>query len=345
MKKSATFLIAVIATAGLFFGCNGKSSKADNSLSELKGRGVFVLGLDDSFPPLGFRDENNEITGYDIDLAKEVSKRLGVTFKAQPINWDAKEQELSTGNIDCIWNGLTITEERKAILSFTKPYLNNAQIVVVRNDSGINSLADLKGKKIGLQEEDFVILYVGRLIQVKGILELIKSVLSINDNNIKLLVVGSANFGKRAFSPYAKKVKKLCKKNRNRIIATGYVDNSEIYKYAMAADIQCVPSLWEEAAGLVTIEAMVYGIPTIVTNSGGMTEYVTEENALIIERDGIAENLKNAICYLKDNPELRNQMSKSAKIQSKKYGEETYYKNFVKTVYEIIEENAIGGQQ
>lgn len=151
MKKSATFLIAVIATAGLFFGCNGKSSKADNSLSELKGRGVFVLGLDDSFPPLGFRDENNEITGYDIDLAKEVSKRLGVTFKAQPINWDAKEQELSTGNIDCIWNGLTITEERKAILNFTKPYLNNAQIVVVRNDSGINSLADLKGKKIGLQ--------------------------------------------------------------------------------------------------------------------------------------------------------------------------------------------------
>lgn len=151
MKKLTTILTAVIATAGLFFGCNGKSSKADNSLSELKGRGVFVLGLDDSFPPLGFRDENNEITGYDIDLAKEVSKRLGVTFKAQPINWDAKEQELSTGNIDCIWNGLTITEERKAILSFTKPYLNNAQIVVVRNDSGINSLADLKGKKIGLQ--------------------------------------------------------------------------------------------------------------------------------------------------------------------------------------------------
>ena len=134
-------------------------------------------------------------------------------------------------------------------------------------------------------------------------------------------------------------MKKLCKKNRNRIVATGYVDNSEIYKYAMAADIQCVPSLWEEAAGLVTIEAMAYGIPTIVTNSGGMTEYVTEENALIIERDGIAENLKNAICYLKDNPELRNQMSKNAKIQSKKYGEETYYKNFVNTVYEIIDEN------
>lgn len=152
MKKSAFLCITAMAISSLLLiSCKKKSAEADNSLAELKNRGVFVLGLDDSFPPLGFRDENNEIVGYDIDLAREVAKRLGVSFKAQPINWDAKEQELSTGNIDCIWNGLTITDERKAILSFTKPYLNNAQIVVVKNDSGINSLADLKGKKIGLQ--------------------------------------------------------------------------------------------------------------------------------------------------------------------------------------------------
>lgn len=197
-------------------------------------------------------------------------------------------------------------------------------------------------KKLGLQEEDFVILYVGRLIQVKGILELIKSVLSINDKNIKLLVVGSANFGKTAFSPYAIKVKNLAEENRERIIFTGYVDNSQVYKYAAAADVQCVPTLVEEAAGLVILEAMAEGLPLIVTKSGGVTEYIDDTTALIVERDGISENLKNAICYLKDNPELRNQMSKNAKIQSKKYGEETYYKNFVKTVYEIIDENREG---
>lgn len=194
-------------------------------------------------------------------------------------------------------------------------------------------------KKFGLQEEDFVILYVGRLIQVKGILELIQSVLSMNDKNIKLLVVGSANFGKRAFLPYEKKVKKLSQKNSERIIVTGYVDNSEVYKYAAAADVQCVPTLVEEAAGLVILEAMAEGLPLIVTKSGGVTEYIDDTTALIIERDGIAENLKKAINYLKDNPEVRKQMSGNAKIQSKKYGEETYYKNFVKTVYEIIEEN------
>ncbi len=150
MKKLLTVLAVLTAACALFVSC-GKEKKADNSLEDLKRRGVFVLGLDDSFPPLGFRDDKNEIVGYDIDLAKEVAKRLGVEFKAQPINWDTKELELNTGNIDCIWNGLTITDERKAAMSVTKPYLDNAQVVVVRNDSKFNSLADLKGASIALQ--------------------------------------------------------------------------------------------------------------------------------------------------------------------------------------------------
>ncbi len=98
-----------------------------------------------------FRDENNEIVGYDIDLAKEVAKRIGVELVCQPIDWNAKEQELNTGKIDCIWNGFTITAERSAAMSFTKPYLKNAQVLVVKADSGINTLADLNGKTVGLQ--------------------------------------------------------------------------------------------------------------------------------------------------------------------------------------------------
>ena len=150
MKKIALILAAALLAASLV-GCAKKGGSDDNSLAQLKARGVFVLGLDDSFPPMGFRDENNEIVGFDIDLAKEVAKRLGVQFKAQPINWDSKEQELNTGKIDCIWNGLTITEERKKALSFTKPYLANKQVVVVRTCSGLNSLSDMYGKTIALQ--------------------------------------------------------------------------------------------------------------------------------------------------------------------------------------------------
>ena len=139
MKLVKVLLSALVSTMILsLFSC----SKSDNE---------FVLGLDDSFPPMGFRNEKNEIVGYDIDLAKEVAKRLGLEFRAQPISWSAKEQELKTGKIDCIWNGLSITPERLEALAFTKPYLNNAQVVIVRADSGINSLADFAGKVLGVQ--------------------------------------------------------------------------------------------------------------------------------------------------------------------------------------------------
>lgn len=151
MKKIFSIMLVCLMAASLAFASGKKDSGVDNSLEALKARGVFVLGLDDAFPPLGFRDDANNIVGYDIDLAAEVCKRLGVELKCQPIDWAAKEQELNTGNIDCIWNGFTMTPEREEALSFTKPYLDNAQVVIVRSDAGIASLADLAGKKIGLQ--------------------------------------------------------------------------------------------------------------------------------------------------------------------------------------------------
>lgn len=130
---------------------HGTALAADTSLKTVKEKGKLVLGLDDSFPPMGFRNDDNQIVGYDIDLAKEVARRLGVQLVPQPIDWNAKEQELNTGKIDCIWNGFTITDERKKAITFTKPYLRNAQVVVVKKGSGYSTLASLKGKKVGLQ--------------------------------------------------------------------------------------------------------------------------------------------------------------------------------------------------
>lgn len=202
-------------------------------------------------------------------------------------------------------------------------------------DDGRKSIRE----KLGLTEQDFVVLFVGRIMQIKGVLELMKAVIGLKDKHIKLMIVGSANFGKWAFSPYAKKVKKLAKENKDRIIFTGYIDNSEVYKYAAAADIQCVPTLAEEAAGLVILEAMAEGLPLVVTKSGGVTEYIDDSTALIIEKENVIENLKKSIGYMKEHPEVRKQMSQNAKIQSEQYSEATYYKNFVKTVYEIINEN------
>ncbi len=126
--------------------------EGDNSLQAILDKGTFVLGLDDSFPPMGYRDEANEIVGFDIDLATEVCSRMGVELVLQPIDWDAKELELTSGKIDCIWNGMTINEERIANMYFTKSYIANEQIVIVPNDSEIEAIADLAGKVVGLQK-------------------------------------------------------------------------------------------------------------------------------------------------------------------------------------------------
>lgn len=194
-------------------------------------------------------------------------------------------------------------------------------------------------KKLGLSETDFVILYVGRIMEIKGVLELMQAVTSLKDTNIKLLIMGSANSGKWAFSPYEKKVKKFMKQNKAHIIFTGYVDNSEVYKYAAVADIQCLPTLVAEAAPLVVLEAMAEGLPLIVTKSGGVIEYIDKSTTLIIEQENIIENLKRAIIYMKEHPEVRRQMSENARMQSKKYDEVIYYKNFVTMIDIMMDEN------
>ena len=105
------------------------AASSDDSLKKIKDKGEFILGLDDSFPPMGY-DKNGEIVGYDIDLAREVCSRMGVTLKLQPINWDQKEMELESGTIDCIWNGMTINEERIEKMNMSEPYMANRQVVV-----------------------------------------------------------------------------------------------------------------------------------------------------------------------------------------------------------------------
>ncbi len=111
-----------------------------------------VVGLDDTFAPMGYRDENNELVGFDIDLANAVGEIMGCEVEFQPIDWDTKETELETGKIDLIWNGFSYSEERNESMTLSSPYLDNAQIIIVPTDSEIQSKADLAGKVIGLQD-------------------------------------------------------------------------------------------------------------------------------------------------------------------------------------------------
>ena len=114
--------------------------------------GTLIVGFDQDFPPLGFVGDDGEYTGFDLELAQEVAKRLGLEYKAQPIAWDSKDMELESGNIDCIWNGFTMTG-REDDYTWTEPYMANQQVFVVANDSDINSQADLAGKIVEVQAD------------------------------------------------------------------------------------------------------------------------------------------------------------------------------------------------
>ncbi len=145
MKKFMGFLLLI--SLFLVLGC--KEQK--DGWNKIKKSGVIVVGLDDNFPPMGFRSENGKIVGFDIDLANAAAEKLGLKAEFKPVDWDGIVMSLNKGDIDVIWNGLTITEERKEKIAFSPAYMANRQIVVVSAGSAISCLADLEGKVVGLQ--------------------------------------------------------------------------------------------------------------------------------------------------------------------------------------------------
>lgn len=128
------------------------SEKAEETTAAGTEGGTLIVGFDQDFPPMGFLGDNGEYTGFDLELAQEAAKRLGLEYKAQPIAWDAKDMELESGNIDCIWNGFTMTG-REDDYTWTEAYMANTQVFVVRNDSGIEGKDGLASKVVECQAD------------------------------------------------------------------------------------------------------------------------------------------------------------------------------------------------
>lgn len=153
LKRRGPLLALGMALILSLAGCNKPAGNdAQSAASATATPGKIVIGLDDNFPPMGFRDEKNQLVGFDIDLARAAAKRLGVQVEFKTIDWSAKEAELGGHRVDALWNGLTITEERKKNIAFTAPYLQNRQIIVVTKDSPIRAKADLAGRIVGVQD-------------------------------------------------------------------------------------------------------------------------------------------------------------------------------------------------
>ncbi|UUV98912.1 amino acid ABC transporter substrate-binding protein [Vagococcus luciliae] len=157
MKKRNVLIVMLGIMLLAVSACGSKKSSNDSSYtnkdkwSEIEKNKKVVIGLDDTFVPMGFRDESDNIVGFDIDLAKAVFAEYGIEPEFQSIDWSMKENELNNGTIDLIWNGYNITDERKEKVAFSEPYITSRQELVVMKDSGITSYKDMKGKVLGAQ--------------------------------------------------------------------------------------------------------------------------------------------------------------------------------------------------
>ena len=140
-KRMLAIMMSALMAAGI---CSGVTVYADADSKTL------TVGFDAEYPPFGYMDESGEYVGFDLDVAQKVCDNLGWELVKKPINWDSKDMELNSGNIDCIWNGFTING-REDDYTWSDPYLNNEQVMVVTSDSGIETLADLAGKNVVVQ--------------------------------------------------------------------------------------------------------------------------------------------------------------------------------------------------
>ncbi|MDN6194041.1 MAG: amino acid ABC transporter substrate-binding protein [Alkalibacterium sp.] len=148
MKNTKLLVMGLVVSGIVLTGCQSNEA-ADN---ESENENSYVIGLDDTFAPMGFRNDDGDLVGFDIDLANAIADDLDYTISFQPIDWALKETELNAGNIDMIWNGYTITEERSEKVDFSTPYLENSQMIVTLAGNDIDTKQDLEGKKVAAQQ-------------------------------------------------------------------------------------------------------------------------------------------------------------------------------------------------
>lgn len=204
MKKKIIAVCFLAAfTMSLTVGCSSKPESAppenqnqegqpENEDTSILDYDKIVVGMDDTFAPMGFRDENGELTGLDVELAKEASDLIGIPFELQPIDWSMKETELSNGNIDLIWNGYSITEERKEKVQFSNPYLENKMVVVTLADSEIATLADLAEKTVAVQAESSALDAIDSKPEIRNTFGELAT-LSTNDDCLRDLEAGRSH--------------------------------------------------------------------------------------------------------------------------------------------------------
>lgn len=238
---------------------------------------------------------------------------------------------------ECIPNSIAISKYIRGEWA-KSPKINGRDIVLYNciDVSRFSQVTELEKRNesrrtLGFSESDFLVIFCGRLIPEKGIDKLLDAFDILKGSSIRLLVIGSVEFSKGNTTKFSKDVVRRAQEMPS-VKYLGYVPNEELSQYYAIADLQVVPSVWQEGAGLVCIEGMASGLPLIVTNSGGMVEYVTDECSVKVPlNEEMAQNIAKEIVRLSQNKPLLSQMGSAGRKRAQQFTKEKYYMNFIES--------------
>jgi len=276
--------------------------------------------------------------GYAYKLSQRGHKKLILHLHNNLLHSTSRYHEIIFNSLLKI---LTVSDFVKGRVSSIQP---DSKIQTVLNGIDLKrfspkSNSPVSHKTIGFRDDDFVIVYSGRINKDKGLSELIDALLLLKErlSRVKLMVLGSSFFDNaKNEDDFIRSLKEKAKNIEDKIVFTGFIPYNQVPDYLQLADIAVLPSMWDEPFGLTVVEAMAMGLPLITTRSGGIPE-ICEGVATIVDRDNIVNNLTTAIVDLYNNPEKRKQMAKSSIERAQLFDKETYAEHFFAAIEELNE--------
>lgn len=219
-----------------------------------------------------------------------------------------------------------------------KPLYNCAKVDLFTKIISDDEKLELK-RKLNIPLNNKVIIFTGRIVEEKGVKELLEAFLKLKHDNVTLLMIGSANFGADTNTKYEQEIAELINKSNRSIVFTGFVHQTELYKYYNIADVSVIPSLFQDPAPLVCIEAQATGTPLIATRVGGIPEYVGENSSILVEKDSnLVNNLANEIDALLNDEQRCNEMGNASKLNAIQYNTSKYFDDFCDIINQIESE-------
>lgn len=268
--------------------------------------------------------------GYALKLKERTNAKLVLHQENDYLNNQVSQFQKIYDSFDLIINTSSYITKRVTTINS-----NDTKCKTILNGIDTNSFFEaepIPRQQLGLEKNDFVIVYSGRLKKEKGILELILAIKQLQVPKIKLLIIGANSYGSNQKSTkFIRELEDESKKIKSQVHFTGYIDYSQIPSFLKMADIAVVPSMWEEPFGLTVVEAMAAGLPLITTRSGGIPE-ICDGVATIVDRENIVDNLASAILDLYEHPKKRKEMGVASLERSKLFDKETYAKNFFEAI-------------